>query len=370
MDYYENIIRREEDGKLSIIKNGKRLCLDFDTDSIKAVVGKNSKKGVIIEKSFELDLPDGLYKDGEISDIDQLSYLLTSGLSMNGLSQIETHAVINSSKIIMREVTFPRVSKEEIEGIINYQLEEYIPINPEDYVVQYLSIGTRIEDGIEKLLLMLIGIPRSIIMSHMTVLKNSNLKPEVLDYQGNSIGKLISYGGMINETYPTGKTIALLDIGSDTSSISIVSEGIIRISRITEGGLNQILDSIVSRNVDINRNYLEEFLLNIEDISKKPADDPKAISIYDSFRESLFNILDKIEMIFRYYKTREVSNEINLLLLHGKISRINGIEKLFRDFYDVDAVILKSFENIQMKGEMNIYANAVGGLIRINEVKK
>jgi type IV pilus assembly protein PilM len=355
---------------LSIVKNGRRLSLDFDTDSIKAVVGKNSKKGVIIEKSFQLDLPEGSYKDGEISDIDQLSYLLTSGLSMNGISQIETNAVINSSKIIMREVTFPRVSKEEIEGIINYQLEEYIPINPEDYVVQYLNIGTRIEDGIEKLLLMLIGIPRSMILSHMTVLRNSNLKPEVLDYQGNSISKLISYGGMINETYPSAKTIALLDIGAESSYISIVAEGSIRISRVIEGGLNQILESVAASNGGTNESAIEEYLLSVEDISKKSSDDNHAASVVQSFKESLYGILDKIEMIFRYYKTREVSNEINLLLLHGKISRINGIEKLFRDFYDIDAVILKSLENIQMKNELNIYANAVGGLIRLNEVKK
>ncbi len=354
---------------MNFSRNGKKLCLDFNSETIRCVVGRNTKKGIVVEKNFELEMPTGLYSDGEINDMDQLSYLLTTGLQMYGVGQLDTYAVINSSKIIMREVTFPRVSREEIEGIINYQIEEYIPINPEDYVVKYLNIGSKVEDGAEKLLLMLIGIPRSTILSHLTLLKDSNLKPEILDYQGNAIGKLIASGGVINKNYPSQNTIACLEVGKESTALTIISDGIIRITRVIEEGLAEVYESVSDKS-SISVDDAKRYIAESADLSIKGVEDPTENSVNEAFKESLYALLDKIEMIFRYYKTREVSNEINLILIHGELSKLNGVEKLFRDFFDLDAVVLRNLENIQIDKDLNVYANAIGGLIRHSEVKK
>ena len=355
---------------MGILGSNKILSLDFGSDKIKCVEGKYSNKGIVVDKCFSIELPKGLYVDGEITDMDQMTYLLKTGLSDNKVGQLETHGVFNSSTVVMREVSLPMVNEAEIQSIINYQLEDYIPINPEDYVVKYISLGSRMEEGIEKLSVMLIGIPRNLIQSHLTLLKNVNLKPAVMDYHGNAIAKLIANGGQINDAYSNGATIACIDIGAKSTSLSIIEEGVIRVARELETGSEYFLEEIGKKLPELKEADLAELLDKIEDINIKSTGTDDLTIASETLRDKMYEMFDKIEMIFRYYKTREVSNEINLILLYGGFSNVKGLVKLCRDFFDIEAVRLKTLKRVKLNGELSQYANAIGGLIRYSEVKK
>lgn len=355
---------------MGILKNGKIVSLDFGSDSIKGVEGKYSKKGLLIDKCFTIELPKELYSDGEIKDLDQMTYLMRAGLSEYGIGQDDAHCVVNSSTVVMREVTLPKVTPEEIQAIINYQLEDYIPINAEDYIVKYISLGSRVEEGIEKLLLMLVGIPRTMIQSHLTLLKNVNLKPAVMDYHGNAIAKLLASGGTINETYSPGNTVACIDIGAKSTSLSIVENGLIRVAREIEIGFDYFVEQIGKKLPELEEDAIAEMIAGIEDISKKSSLEGDQAIVLETLRDNLYEMYDKLEMIFRYYKTREVSNEINLILIYGGFSRINGLDKMIREFFGIDSIKLKSMEKVKLQGDLGQYANAIGGLVRYSEVKK
>lgn len=355
---------------MGILKNGKIVSLDFGSDSIKGVEGRYNKKGLLVDKCFTIELPKELYSDGEITDLDQMTYLLKSGLSEYGIGQDDAHCVVNSSTVVMREVTLPKVSPAEVEAIINYQLEDYIPINAEDYIVKYISLGSRVEEGIEKLLLMLVGIPRTMIQSHLTLLKNVNLKPAVMDYHGNAIAKLIANGGMINETYAPNTTIACIDLGAKSTSLSIVEDGVIRVARELDTGTDYFFGEIEKKLPMLETEDVKKLVSELEDIGKKPSGESDQAIAVETLRDSLYEMYDKIEMIFRYYKTREVSNEINLVILYGGLSKVKGLEKMFRDFFGIDTVVLKSMEKVKVNGDLGRYANAIGGLVRYSEVKK
>ena len=354
---------------MELFKNGKTLSIDFGADEIKIVEGKASKKGIIVNKEFSIKLPEEVYKDGEIHDMDQLSYLLKAGLTENSIGPMDVHGVINSSKIIMREITMPMVSDDHIVSILSYQLEDYIPINPEDYVVKFIKLGSVFEENIEKVNILLIGIPKHIVEAHLNLLKSVNLKPIALDYQGNAINKLISFGDSINQIYNNRDTVTNIDMGFDSTSITISNNGVIKISRIIEGGANDILLSL-KEEFDYSGDELRDKIMRIDDISESISDLSEDYEIRTKTMEALRAIIDRIEMIFRYYRTREIGNEINLVILHGGLSNIPGIEKLFSDFFNIPCVKLDSISKVKFNGNLSKYANAIGGLIRLDGVKK
>ena len=282
---------------LSLFGSSSVLSLDFGSDRIKGVVGKYSKKGINVEKSFMLNLPEGLYQDGEITDIDQLTYLLRNILSENGIGQLETYGVINSTSIILREVNLPTTSNDEIDSIISYQLDEYIPINPEDYVVKYLSLGRLQKEGVDYSQILLIGIPRAMIQAHLTLLKNSNLKPSVLDYHGNAIAKLITEGGIINQGYPDASTYACVDLGYDFTQLSIIQDGKIKVARVIEFGSKDILEEIKNRMPFVGETEISDKIKKLEDISMKPGLDNPDISFIEILRDNLYLLMDKIVIL-------------------------------------------------------------------------
>ena len=132
------------------------ISMEFCSDRVKVVVGRYLKKNITIDKCFSIPIPEDLYE-------------LERGLSENKVSRGDVYGVINSSNIIIREISIPKVGANQIGAILNYQLDEYLPVDPQAYVVQYLPLDTVEENGVEKQNLMLIGVPKSIIEPHFNL---------------------------------------------------------------------------------------------------------------------------------------------------------------------------------------------------------
>lgn len=341
--------------------------MDFDSNEIRIVEGKASKKGITITKQCSIKIPREIYQDGVIKDMEQLSYLIKNGLALNKISKGNVHAIINSSIIIIREVAFPKVGKEDIDNLIRYQLGDFVPIHPEDYVVKYINLGTFLVEGVEKLNMLIIGIPKNMVEGHFNLIKDIGLKPTVLDYKGNASSKLLSYGESINDQSIEGQTLAFVDLSYEGTSLSIIKNELIQVSRLVEGGLNTILKDFKAQFYLSEEEALDR-ILKLDDISERLSETDEVDEVKDEFRKSLQDLVDRIEMVIRYYNTREAENKIDLLILHGPATKIKGIEKFFADFFRIPCIRLQTISKLKFDDDLSQYGNAIGGLIRVNGV--
>ena len=350
---------------MNIANVSKSIGMDFDSNEIRIVEGKASKKGITINKYFSIKIPREIYQDGVIKDMEQLSYIIKDGLDSNGVSRGNVHAVINSSIIIIREVGFPKVDKEDLDNLIEYQLGDFVPIHPEDYVVKYINLGTFIDDGTEKLNMLIIGVPKDMVEDHFNLIKALGLKPVVMDYKGNAISKLLSYGQEINSQIVTGKTLGLLDLSYESTTFTVVKDELIEVSRLIEAGIYEVFD-IFKDKFSFSEEQTIDWIKKIGDIGDilETHEDPKIEELKNSIKE----IAGKIEMVVRYYHTREIENSIDLFVLHGPLATVNGMEKFFTDLFNTPCISLQSIERLKFEGNLSKYGNAIGGLIRVNGV--
>lgn len=352
----------------SFLPKRKILSIDLGSHETKVVEGKETNNGIIVYNYFSIPTPEGAYRDGEIWDKDLIYYKLNQDFKNRKIKTKSVYITINSSSIITREVIIPKVEEEEIESILQFQIEEYIPMNSEDYIVQFKTIGTVYEEAIEKLNILLIAIPKIIVESHFQLIKDLNLNPQVLDYQPNSIAKLISYNSFVNDSYPTENlTFATIDLGYDSTKISIIQNGIIMVSRVVDMGIKH-MDQNILNFFDYTPEELEERKLqvnNINHIEDEYDDYNRIVNLVKNFIE---NLSDKIEIIFRYYLTREIDNKIDMILLYGGGTSIDGISNLFSNYFNIPSIVVKSFNNVKFDGKVHKYMNALGAIIRNIEV--
>lgn len=346
------------------------LSLDLTSGDISAVLGKHNKKGVVVTDCLRLELPDGVYQDGQILEIDEFSRILSEFLSDNDIDQVETNTVINSTSIFMREAIFPKVSHQELEAIIGYQLHEFIPINPEDYVVKFLELGTVIDAGLEKTAVLLIGVPNSLVRSHLTLLSRVGLKPAVLDYEGNAIAKLVTNGGTVNQVVRKGDNVAAVNLGQKHTNLSIIENGVLRVSRYIDKGMDSVLLHLQEKFPDEDLEETRRRLFSLNSISAPLDPDSSDVEFARITREGLMEILERIGFVFRYHQTRENATELDQIFIYGTGSEIAGIDKVFKEVFERDSYILRSMENVKCDEDINLYANAIGGLIRLEEVRK
>ena len=354
---------------MSIFGSKNALSIDFGAYEMKIVEGKYSKKGIAIDKSFSIDLPSGLYKDGIIQDMDQFVYLLKQGLSDNKVVLGDTYGVINSSDVIVREINIPKVDDNQINSIIQYQLDDFLPVNPEEYVVNFLKIGTVMDEGVEKIQVMLFGVPKVIIECHFNLLQNVGLKPMVLDYSGNSIRKLLMSGMRINDSIDITGNIATIDLGCNTSSITIVNGDTIKLSRLSEMGSLPLIESLKQFFPNLSDKDLEERVRNFSDINKDYNPNTEDYKLAEGIKTYINGTISSVEMIFRFFNSREIGNTVDLIVLLGGMSNIDGIDKMFAEFFAKPTLRLDSIDGLKFNGDLFRYANAIGGLIRIDEVR-
>lgn len=349
-------------------KSKKSVSIDFGSSSVKIVEGKVSNKSIQVTNAIDIDLPQGLYSNGLISDVDQLANIIKIGIEKQKIEFGQGYGVINNSSIITREVILPKVKNEEINSILEYQLGEYFPVNPENYVVQHIIQGNVMDEGVEKINVLLIGVPKAMVVSHFDLLTKVGLTPQALDYQGNVMMKLLKFNPTINNTIQVkGSTIAIVDIGMYSSKVFIIKDDVIKLTRILDIGTNNLLDDLSSM-FSFSRDYLETYIQEIVDINQTMDMDTDYYKILAKTRSVLEEIIEACNMTFRFYQSRDKDNTIDHILIHGGLQNITGTEEMFTEYLNIPCQKFKAFENIQSNFYYSTYMNAIGGLIRLEEV--
>ncbi len=352
----------------SFLPKKKVLSLDIGSYQIKGIIGKEIKNGIIIDDYFSIFTPKGAYNDGKIVDKELIHYVIDEELKKNNIKTKDTYLTINSSEIIVREVIIPKVEQKEIENLLSFQIPDYIPMNPDDYIVQFKPIGLIYEDDIEKLSILLIGIPKEIVESHLQLLKSLGLNPLVLDYQPNSIGKLIKFTNSINEDYPTKDiTFATIDIGYESTKVSIIKNGIIYVSRVIDIG-GKYIDQSILNFFEYNESELIEIKNFLENNVLLDESKPEYNTILNIIKDAFITLNEKIEMVFRYFLTRESGNQINMILLYGGNVNFNWLNNLYSNYFNIPSIRVESMNNIIFYGKIYEYLNSIGALFRGTEV--
>lgn len=341
----------------------KVLSMDIGAHKIKIVEGSNTKNGIQINNFLSIETPEGSLRDGIILDKDLMHYVISEELRNKKIKTKDVYLTINSSKIVTREIVIPKVEYDEIDKILKYQIEDYLPINVNDYIIQFKIIEGINADDIEKLRILVIAIQKNIIDDYYELVRNLNLNPIVLDYQPNSISKLLKYNSVVNNTFPLQNlTIASIDIGYDSTKISIIKNGNVLVTKIVEIAGKYIDESILNLNCnDENLGEIKNKIINISHSYDNKSNDENILSILKS---AVLIIAEKIEAVFRYYLNRKTDNKINMIILSGGISNINGLDNLFGNIFNIPTININSLDSVWFKGSLINYANAIGSIIR------
>jgi type IV pilus assembly protein PilM len=334
---------------LGLFNKKTTISIEFCSDEVRVVEGRYNKKNIIVDKCFAIPVSEGLYEDGVIKDMEKFSDILHMGLSKNNVSHGDVYGVINSSNIIIREIRIPKVETKQIASILNYQMDEYLPVDPEGYVVQYIPLNIVEEEGVELQNVMLVGVPKFMVETHLNLLQNLGLKPVGLDYAGNAISKLIRLNDNVNGVYDKDITIACLDLEHESTALNITDNGLMSISRVVKEEISPVAYEPTFKTFDESYDH--------------------DVAVVSSLRGNLAVLLDRIDMVFRYYNSRETDNNIELVLIYGNYSHVDGIEELMSSYFDIPCVKLNVLDKVKFFGDLAMYANAIGALIRVNGVK-
>lgn len=271
----------------------------------------------------------------------------------NEKSVVTNEDVINALEVAVRSTSF---STREMVTIlpIDYTLDDKAFIK-DPIGMSGTTLGCKA---------VLVTTPKKNVYSVISLLEQLNI--EVVDISLNNIGDLYSFN---NKTFED-KIVAIINIGSDITNLSLFNKSIlVKSSIINMGGKN--IDNDISYMYKVDDLVAETLKLKFALAHKKNASVNDLIEIKNANDESIkINQFELSEVVMS--RTEEILNEakkeINLLtskkidyiIITGGTSNIPGFEYVVKDVFGENANI----GNVKMIGiRDNVYSSCIGNLV-------
>ncbi len=205
--------------------------LDISDQSIHFVELLPRGGGHILGRFGERNIPMGIMDTGKIKDIDGLKKILASLNSEHKLNFVNVSLPEEQAYLV--RMALPYVSKKDLRGSIEVQLEEYIPLRAEEAVFDY-EIISEDERGYD---LEISALPLVVAQSYFNLFDGTGLTPLIFEMEAQAIARAVIPQGDKN-------THMVVDFGETRTGLSVVSDGVVMFTSTLDIGGHTLDDAI------------------------------------------------------------------------------------------------------------------------------
>jgi type IV pilus assembly protein PilM len=312
------------------------IGLDIGSSYIKTVKLKESKGGYELELFDIHPLPPELVVDGSIIDSLRLTDSIKEMIKKAGIKSKEAVISISGhSSVIIKRISLPEMSEEELSESIKFEAEQYVPFDIDDVNLDFQIIGPKEEAG--QMDVILVAVKKEIINEYTSVVKEAGLTPIIVDIDSFALENM--YG--INYEIEAEKNVALLNIGASTINVSILKGGISVFTRDSSLGSN-IHAEALQREFNIPYETAER-LKRGESVENVAEEDAHAV--IESASEE---ILGEIVRSFDYYRSATLQEDISKVILSGGCALLKNFASMIAEKAGVETRVVEPFRNIRI----------------------
>ncbi|MFH1894358.1 MAG: type IV pilus assembly protein PilM [Patescibacteria group bacterium] len=341
------------------------LGIDIGTTAIKVI--ELSKRGDRIKLENYGEASAQTLYEKPFRTIDKNTLLFSSQEIARALLAIFEEAKIAEKKSIFSipdfasffiDFSLPPMTKEELPEAIKYEAKQYIPMPFSEVTLDWLIIGGEMGKGRQKstpLKILLVAVPTEIINQYQEIASLSGIKLQAIEAE--AFGLLRSLIG--NDK----RTVCIIDIGAQSTTINIVDNGILKKSHsfdVSGGELTQLLTKSLDIDFDAAERLKRE--TGLEDGGRE-------------IKKILMPLVDYIaseaEKILKAFLQQE-GREPEKIILAGGSAQMPGLKKYFSETFKKETEIANPFIDIfyppvleeTLKQMGSSYAIAVGMALR------
>ncbi|MFA6536460.1 MAG: pilus assembly protein PilM [Candidatus Paceibacterota bacterium] len=318
------------------------------------------RSGLPVLKNFgEIILPEGLVVGGEIKKPKELSEILTQVKARTGLKF--ARVALPEEKAYLFRTVIPKVEAKEVRSLLEFKLEENVPLSPAEVIFDYEIIPSRGPKSGNELEISVSAIPRQFVVDFSNVLGLAGLTPISFEVEARAFVRTLLKKNDSRATiivfFKETKTVLAVAIGNliyFTSTLSISGEM-----------LTKTLANTLKIAPEVARRLKAE---------KGLAGYKENLDVFASLTTVLAALKDEISRIMIYWNSHEkihnrVEQDISRVVFCGQDSAIPGFDVYMRAALGVEVAVgnvwLNAFDfddcipDISQSESLN-YATAIG----------
>ncbi len=315
--------------------------LDIGSSSVKAVeLRPAGKGGHRIAAIASEPVPTDSIVDGAIIDGGAVADAIRRLFSHKGFRAKEVAASLSGNAVIVKRITLPVMTEQELADSIYWEAEQYIPFDIQDVNLDYQILESG-ADGRNSMEVLLVAAKKERIVEHTNVIAQAGRDAVVVDVDAFALQNAYE------ANYGAGPLVTvLLNAGASAINVNIVSEGQSHFTRDVSLGGNAYTEA-VQRELDLPFDAAERA--------------KKGIAIeghtFDEVRPVLHavteNVLLEIQKTFDFYRATAPSDRIDRMVLTGGSSAIDGFAEALSERFGIPVERFDPFRQVVFDGAMN-----------------
>jgi type IV pilus assembly protein PilM len=313
----------------------KTLGFDISDNSIKLV--EFLKKNGVMRLGFyaTAEMPHGTIESGQIMNYTGLQEIITELQRRHKFVFVD--ASLPEQKAYLYTTTIEGGDDISVRENIEFHLEENIPLTKAEAVFDYEVFRTYTKDKKTYKEVTVSAISRTVSESYVALLKRSGLRPISLSIEAEAVANAIVPDG------DTG-TYLIVDYGKTRTGISVISEGVTRLTSTTDVGGAHITETVAQK-LKISSDEAERLKQEYGLLGTG-----EALEISRVIEERIMSITREIDGQLRYWhsKTDERgirSKRVGTILICGGGALLKGIETHLKKNLSVNVELANVWSN-------------------------
>jgi type IV pilus assembly protein PilM len=314
-------------------KSKNVVGLDIGSSAVKLVELKEKKGGTyeLVKLGIERLSPEAIV-DGSIMDSSMVVETISKLNSEKGVKNSNYATSLSGHSVIIKKISLPAMSPEELAESIQWEAEQYIPFDINDVNLDYVPLNTGTGDNVE---VILVAVKKEKINDYTSVISQTGKVPVMVDVDAFALQNAYEYNADGDEN----KVVALVNIGASVTNVNVISHGNSQFWRdITFGG-NQYTDAI-QRELSLSFEQAEELKRG------HPVGDytiQQVIPILNSVSEDFAGELRKT---LDFFTATSGADRVDEIVLAGGGSGVLNLDAILRDKFGIPVTILDPFRRI------------------------
>lgn len=304
-------------------KPKSHLGVDIGSSNIKIVQLRPKDSNFVLETYGFTNVSYPIEGKDSLAAITQTADLLKTLVAKARVTTNQVIASLPNSSVFTSVIEMPKIPEHELKTAVEFEAHKYIPLPLEEVALSWSlieekarinkdsNLGNFKNVGSNKIKILLTAVPSVVIDNYLKVFQLANLEPIALEIESLSLIR-----SLVGEDLNTN---VLIDIGAKGTSINLVDNGYLRLSKNLNVGGDTVTGSI-AQSLSVNFARAEQFK---KDFGLSNSTQP----IPQVMRPILDIIKNEAQQLISLFESR--GEKIDKLVLSGGGSKLPSLKEYF-----------------------------------------
>lgn len=291
---------------MAIIKKlGDFFALDIGTNAIRVVQLSGSGQNNWHLQNYGYVPVDEKVTAGSSSETQgRLGEAIMTAVGQSGIKTSDVAIGLPSNKTFTTVVDIPATNKGELENIVKYQADQYLPMNADDAKYDWALLGQSLHDPRQQEVL-LTSVANSFSESRLDFIEGLGFNVVAIEPDPLAMARSLMPNGLTNDAR------LIVEVGEVSTDIVIVYGGNPRLVRTVPTGLRSLVKAVV-QNLNVKDDQARQFILKFG-----LAPDKLDGQVFHAVEGTLDGFVTEIVKSIKFFQTRYPSTPVGGIITSG-----------------------------------------------------